>query len=1726
MKKTKYLQIFNYLLEFSKIRTKPVRDIESNETQYPERVWLNDIPISEYFQNILNLDTVLDEECWLEIKKPKEPSKPTFKGLPKKISGWLVQDSWLNEELGPELHDEIQDEGTSKILLDFPEIIKSCEKYKNDQWIDDLLEYRGKLVIYNEEYLEYEKLEKVYKQFFKIYNKVQQFGEEYELVIGVGLLAAKRDFNKSKLFRHVLTQKVDIAFNHDGIDSSIQVTPNIGSSYQFETDFLIDQSDSFDVDSVVSAEKIASEYLEKNEVAYILNDDSVDSALSQFADRFHVSGSFNSKKEKIKQLTEKPVIQFAPALLFRKRNTRNFTSFYEEILKNLDEENDDANIPLINDFIGVEEEGYNGDEITNESLNSTHNQNNTIYFPKESNEEQFKIIEKSRIGNKVLVQGPPGTGKSHTIANLICHLLANGKKVLITAYTKRALEVLKDKLPDQFKSLTVNLLSGDSSSHNELQESVNAINEEMASAVIEDYKADIEKLETELSHIRQKISSAISESLKVKEKNTRSIDINSNYHGTLTEIAEKIYEESAKFEWYLDTFCDVYNNDISVELKTFVELTSKYKDVEESAFNYQFPKLEIFPEVEGLTQYKNTLQILSERFSSSESYSIYNISDYERLTSELDCLLNFYEQGNEIILDFKEELIVALGKGIGNEWRQKLIDSTKLVEQLNSFDLQKIDGDIEITYNSTFSLKQLRSDALVLLNYTNDGKSLSGVGFNIKKRFLPKDIKERLYFIDAVRCNGSACDTKEELENVIADLKIQQILTELVEVWDISKKMPNSYSRQMLFFDELNRGVLNLIKLFDVSEVVRKKLLLLIDAEITPFDLNALKDICKAVEYNQILQKRKDFENSLTEFKGVVDKEGVHPLIFEILENIKDLNIISYEDTLHRYGQELNAYNNYQDYLAQGELLREEIPLLIKQFLNGELSEIELENFPEALLHKNAKKEVEKLLDGDYERQLIQLLSNLKDKEKELIAQLSSTLAWYHLICRLKTNGQLRQHLEAWVMAVKRIPKTGKGKRATKFKRIAQREMEGCKDSIPCWVMPLYKVAETIRPQQNMFDYMIVDEASQLGPDATFLLYLAKKIIIVGDDKQTSPEYVGVDGNVTAPFIKKYLGDFKFGDYLGTEFSFFDQAKLFCNGNMIVLREHFRCMPEIIEFSNKHFYAPEGNSLYPLKQYSEDRLPPLVAKFCENGYVENKGAKIINRPEANKIVELIQDIIVDSNYINKTIGIITLQGTQQAQIIENLLLQEIGEAEFYKRKIICGNSASFQGDERDVIILSLVTAQNHNRSALVKPEDQRRFNVAMSRAVEQVFLFHSVQIEDLSNTNDLRYKLLFYFKNYKITQPIQSETIARNIGTQPDPFDSWFEVDVYNDIVRKGFQVIPQYKVAGGRFRIDLVALRSDGTKLAIECDGDKWHGPEQYQNDMMRQNVLERCGWQFFRVRGSEYYLSKEKSLKPLWKLLEPTCSDAMDTECEDLKTEGSYRHEKINNDSEGEIDLRMDMQEILIGQTNDAEGVGFGNGEMISRSYNLEKIKFSEHFRLNTICDVLIFTTEFNVYKLQNKRIISQEDILSQIELEEGEVPIFVTGTVDYAGYVLFAFENGKMAKISMSGYKTQTNRRRLKNAFNDSCQLVYVDHINADIDLIAIASNDKVLLFNTADINAVKSTSSNGVQVLRLKSNSFLKEIRPSNLVGFTDVEYYRKNIPATGYYMTPGDKLIKE
>ena len=150
--------------------------------------------------------------------------------------------------------------------------------------------------------------------------------------------------------------------------------------------------------------------------------------------------------------------------------------------------------------------------------------------------------------------------------------------------------------------------------------------------------------------------------------------------------------------------------------------------------------------------------------------------------------------------------------------------------------------------------------------------------------------------------------------------------------------------------------------------------------------------------------------------------------------------------------------------------------------------------------------------------------------------------------------------------------------------------------------MPRYLVAEMVDPAPGRYDLVIVDEASQLGVESLFLFYIAKKMIVVGDDQQISPYGVGIAdeaiARTSASLSRRYSAPLTLFRLRAASTA----MRKLRFGQNIVLREHFRCMPEIIQFSNDLCYANNGTPLDPLRAYPANRLRPLVLRHVPDGY--------------------------------------------------------------------------------------------------------------------------------------------------------------------------------------------------------------------------------------------------------------------------------------------------------------------------------------------------------------------------------------------------------------------------------------------------------------------------------------------------------------------------------------------
>jgi very-short-patch-repair endonuclease len=483
-----------------------------------------------------------------------------------------------------------------------------------------------------------------------------------------------------------------------------------------------------------------------------------------------------------------------------------------------------------------------------------------------------------------------------------------------------------------------------------------------------------------------------------------------------------------------------------------------------------------------------------------------------------------------------------------------------------------------------------------------------------------------------------------------------------------------------------------------------------------------------------------------------------------------------------------------------------------------------------------------------WQREQVKLSVELRQETAKLV----SLKAWYHLLIRTEKNLDMKQALTGWKLTVKKIGK-GTGKNAPSLKRQAREQMAKCQAAVPAWIMPISRALDNLDPAKNRFDVVIIDEASQSDISALAIVYMADKAIVVGDDKQVSPMAVGLDIDKISALQKMYIGDvFQNWHLYDAKTSLYDIVGT--TYPSLMLQEHFRCLPDIIGYSNKLSY---DYKIKPLRDTNDCKtLPAVISYRVDDG--RREGRRKTNAGEANKIVALLLACIEQPEYENATFGVISLLGGEQAEVVQKLLLEHIDPVEYDRRKILCGDASHFQGDERDIIFLSMVDNNEGDgplalRGEGVAQSTKQRYNVAASRAKNQLWIIHSLDYAADLKPGDIRRDLLEYAEN--------PQAYSEAIGKVETKAESPFEAAVGKLLVAEGYNIVQQWEI--GAYRIDMVAVYQ-GRKIAIECDGERYHSTDdQVRSDMERQTILERLGWRFIRIRGSEYYKNPDAAIK-----------------------------------------------------------------------------------------------------------------------------------------------------------------------------------------------------------------------------------------------------------------------
>ena len=537
---SKALRLARYLKEFVGLRSSTVYDVH----KYESVLWFGDMPQEPQCQSPAWSHEFEPGDPWLVVHKQQLPKPPP---PPEVILPWIdqqalrqasdeipkLQPTRLEPDLGAKVGEGEETPLVERRLEEYPGVIAAYERFRPN-W-----------EVWSREYQRRSCIQSIYAELFRMHTQVQKQGEIVELVLGLGLLVW-RSQTKGKsppIIRHIVTARVDLHFHATTGIIELNGAAD-GAQLKIEDDML-------DAELRPGREHYAT----VGEQLSAIGDDiwdraSMFAALKSWAGALHADSEWSDDLKMPMGSDNKPLVSFAPALVLRKRTQVGMVRIYDALIDRLGHNMAEAPpgwtglIDDEDDRVAVEP------PLDGETAPAPPPGLQEVYFPLPANREQRRIVEAINRQRGVLVQGPPGTGKSHTIANLVCHLLASGKRVLITAETGRALKVLKEKLPEDMKPLCVSLLGQGGDAFAELNSAVQSITTRFAAWSPGAYDHRIAEVDRELDSKRRSLATIDTELRSLREDETYPHTLlNGTYAGTASAIALRVANERERFGW-------------------------------------------------------------------------------------------------------------------------------------------------------------------------------------------------------------------------------------------------------------------------------------------------------------------------------------------------------------------------------------------------------------------------------------------------------------------------------------------------------------------------------------------------------------------------------------------------------------------------------------------------------------------------------------------------------------------------------------------------------------------------------------------------------------------------------------------------------------------------------------------------------------------------------------------------------------------------------------------------------------------------------------------------------------------------------------------------------------------------------------------------------------------------------------------------------------------------
>jgi very-short-patch-repair endonuclease len=1093
--------------------------------------------------------------------------------------------------------------------------------------------------------------------------------------------------------------------------------------------------------------------------------------------------------------------------------------------------------------------GADGDRATAES--------EPLLLPLPTNEEQQRILSQAQHSIGVTVQGPPGTGKSHTIANIISHYVAYGKRVLVVAEKEQALKALREKIPAGIEDLTVSVLGADADSRRELESAINQIQTRVTGIDKGFTDQRIAQLAAELDDISRAVAMTTQSLLATREAEVDHLAGQwlAGLEPTRAQAARWVAAESTRLGYIDDHIPASAPPPLAAgELAEFTALIRQVGVERADACAATIPDLNDVPPATELQESLERLSTLRESVRSLDGI----VHDWGRAVA---C---GHDGLQALAARCRTEMDWTAGSA--GTWVASVRDQAS--DELLARDWRSFAS----------RLTQARQEALTLRgDLTAHDVKLPDI---IEPAFLSglQEARDRLaqsgklgMFAGPAKRALQSCTVNGRQPSTAADI---DLCLRAAALRDVRRHIATSWHNQLERVggdglggsapeDVIGSRLTDLARALGWPQVWQQLRGDLATAGISSPPaasaqaLGTLTAVCAQagdqIRLEELTRKLGDLHDSL---RAGAKAEGASPL-WDLLADALSQSDLARWHLLREEARDLHEISPAARRLRESlDRLAAAAPIWAARILTDPLAAGEPANLEAAWQWRQLECWITDALSGLTPAELQAQLEELSKQRRRAVAELVAERSWRRLADNL--GDRQRQALNSYVRAVTRYGKTG-GKFAQRWLAEIRTALNESKDAVPVWIMPTARALSSFRPEARPpFDVLIIDEASQIGMEALPLLALAGRTIVVGDDKQTSPENVGLDRQQVFGLLDDHLAMVpKYRTLFDPDSSLYDIAFQKFPG-VVMLTEHFRCLPEIISFSNAHAY---NNRIIPLRdQPPKPGWSPLGAVRVLDGY--RNGMQ--NEPEADAVVGLVAELCANPDYAGMNMGVISLLGSTHSKLIWNKLYDLLGPEEMKARRLTCGEPANFQGDERDVIIISTVVGVDPavptaRVGAQTGTAAMRRVNVAASRARQQMWVVHSVEPSQFRD-DDLRGALIRHCREAGAATSPAADIL--------EACESQFERDVVARITARGYRnVSVQHKV--GRFRIDIV-VEGPSSRLAVECDGDRWHGPDVWHQDRARQEVLERSGWTFERIRGSAFYRDADAAMAPLWERLD----------------------------------------------------------------------------------------------------------------------------------------------------------------------------------------------------------------------------------------------------------------